>query len=130
MQQDDCAFAHTTRHKLLVRARVCKGSNEAQNVHFRIAHIRIHYPDLFLVRCSKKFEATDLRCQSTFPLAVFHFTRVNYGLKQACSFELTVNTDGIVGEKGYKPVLGATMNDLFNYLSWRWRVQGALLVVN
>ena len=117
MQQDDCAFAHTTRHKLLVRARICKGSNEAQNVHFRIAYIRIHYPDLFLVRCSKKFEATNLRCQSTFPLAVFHFTRVNYGLKQACSFELTVNTDGIVGEKGYKPVLGATMGNLFNYLS-------------
>jgi hypothetical protein len=22
------------------------------------------------------------------------------------------------------------MNDLFNYLSWRWRVQGALLIVN
>jgi len=116
MQQDHCALTHTARYKFLVRTPVCKRNYQAQDVHFSIVHVRVYYPDLLFSCGSKQFEASDFGCQNKLPLAVSHFTRVNDGLKQACSFELPVNTDGVVGEKGDKPVSGATMNYLLHYL--------------
>jgi len=116
MQQDHCALTHTARYKFLVRTWVCKRSYQAQDMHFRIVYVSVYYPDLLFSCSSKQLEASDFGCQNTLPLAVSHFIRVNDGLKQTSSFELAINTDGVVGEKGDKSVLCLTINYLLHYL--------------